>query len=85
MRVCGLLSTYIFTHVYAPATMGQGATGAEDKVSTGIHIFSNELPNLSYASMDRWKIWIIEDVPIFGQQFRRLSVDEVVNLQCQAK
>ena len=50
-----------------------------------IHIFSNELPNLSYASMDRWKIWIIEDVPIFGQQFRRLSVDEVVNLQCQAK
>lgn len=45
-----------------------------------IHIFSNELPQLSYASMDRWKIWVIEDVN-GEQQFRRLTLEEVVNLQ----
>ena len=46
-----------------------------------IHIFSNELPNLTYASMDRWKIWIIEDLPSFGQHYRRLTVEEVIELQ----
>ena len=30
--------------------MGQGATGAEDKVSTGIHIFSNETWDTSHLS-----------------------------------
>ena len=43
-----VLSTYIFIHVYAPATMGQGATWAEGKVSTGIHIFSNETWDTSH-------------------------------------
>ena len=45
-----------------------------------IHIFSNELPNLTYASMDRWKIWMIEDAPI-GQIYRRLNLEEVIQLQ----
>jgi len=46
-----------------------------------IHIFSNELPNLTFASMDRWKIYVIEDVAVFGQQFRKMTVQEVVDWQ----
>lgn len=45
-----------------------------------IHIFSNELPNLTYASMDRWRIWIIEDIPGCGQRYRRLTLEEVLNI-----
>lgn len=41
-----------------------------------VHIFSNELPNLSHCSLDRWKVYIIEDGP-FGQIFRLLTMAEV--------
>lgn len=64
-----------------------------------IHIFSNELPNLLFASMDRWRIFTIydhhfddgaadaaagEDGPP-EQHFRELGLSEVVELQRLAK
>lgn len=46
-----------------------------------IHIFSNELPNLSYASMDRWRIYEIFDDSDGIQQFSRLTLEQVIHMQ----
>lgn len=44
-----------------------------------IFIFSNELPNLSFASMDRWRIFNLYDFK-GTQAFRELSVQEVLEM-----
>ena len=46
-----------------------------------IWIFSNELPNLSCASTDRWIIWNLFTNHLGVQVFRRLSLNEVLDMQ----
>jgi len=46
-----------------------------------IHIFSNDLPNLAFASMDRWIVYMIWDEPCGAQRFRKLTVKEILELQ----
>ena len=45
-----------------------------------IWIFSNELPNISMCSLDRWHVWHLYDRPVFGVQFDRLDVNEVIEM-----
>jgi len=56
-----------------------------------IWIFSNELPNISMCSLDRWHVWHLYDVPKLeqfddddpvdsGVKFEKLSVSEVVEM-----
>jgi len=45
-----------------------------------IVIFSNDVPNLSYASLDRWVVYLLYDDD-YGQQFIRLSVAQVQDMQ----
>jgi hypothetical protein len=45
-----------------------------------IWIFSNELPNLSCASMDRWRIWKLDD-DCGHQIFYQMSLDEILRIQ----
>ena len=44
-------------------------------------VFSNEYPNLSFASHDRWRICLLADDPSGGHIFRRLSLSEVRDAQ----
>jgi len=45
-----------------------------------IYIFSNELPNLNYASLDRWRVHELYDLD--GEQaFRELTLEQVVAMQ----
>tara|TARA_B110000046_G_scaffold64943_1_gene72395 strand:- start:467 stop:1369 length:903 start_codon:yes stop_codon:yes gene_type:complete len=44
-------------------------------------VFSKEYPNLSFASHDRWRIWLLADDPSGGHIFRRLSLSEVRDAQ----
>lgn len=40
-------------------------------------VFSNDYLNLSFASKDRWRIWLLADDSSGGHIFRRLSLSEV--------
>ena len=49
-----------------------------------IFIFSNELPNLTFASMDRWRIYELYDW-LGTQAFCELTVEQVKEKQAQEK
>jgi len=60
-----------------------------------IWIFSNELPNISMCSLDRWHVWHLYEVPRLDQfddghehegvHFERLSVAAVVEMVAAQK
>lgn len=43
-------------------------------------VFSNDMPKLSYASLDRWKVFTIDDVEGEGKVLRRYAVPPVPGL-----